>query len=146
MTVACTGRRGETQDTQERVGHLGAATRTTTPRFDTQDLPDAMREWPDRVAQPCRRVYDATAKSRMLHSPRGNGNTGWKAIFPDIRPREVDSIGTNARRAFTVGTFPYRSASQCTRLLDATLMKADSEDTLSERTSYEVLKDNAGCL
>ena len=80
------------------------------------------------------------------HSPRGNANTGWKAIFPDIRPREVDSIGTNARRAFTVGTFPYRSASQCTRLLDATLMKADSEDTLSERTSYEVLKDNAGCL
>lgn len=55
----------------------------------------------------------------------GTGNTGRKAIFPNARPREIDSIGTNVRRAFTVGAFPQESASRCTRLLDATLMQAD---------------------
>ena len=94
----------------------------------------------------CRQVYDATTNSRVLHSPRGYGNTGLKAIFPDTRPREVDSIGTIVRRAFTLGAFPYKPVSRCTRPLDATLMQADSEDTLSKRSSYGVLMDNAGCL
>ncbi len=57
----------------------------------------------------------ATTNSRVLHSPRGYGNTGWKAIFPNTKPREVDSIGTNVRRAFTAGTFPYKPVSRCTR-------------------------------